>query len=88
MKVKISHGKQKGFVTYNKKEKEISIDFPDRSLVLDIEKYLYTSRIFRIPESQKIDDFREELASPLESEMHFELAMCTLFSETGVWVSW
>jgi len=88
MKVKISQGKQKGFVKYDEKKKEISVDFPNDSLVLDIEEYLSTNRVFKIPESQEIDDFREEFASPLESKTHFELAMCTLYGETGVWVDW
>ena len=88
MKVKISHGNQKGFVKYNKETKEVSIDFPNESLASDIEEYLDTKRVFRIPESQKIDDFREDLVSPLDNETYFELAMCALWAETGVWVDW
>ena len=47
-----------------------------------------TEREYKIPESNVIDDYRVERKVPTESEMHFELALCNLHANTGVWVRW
>ena len=88
MKVKISKGNTIGSITYDEKSKELSIDFPDSAVVNEIKDYLNTKRVYRIPESQRIDDYREELARPIDSEMHLDLALCTLDAQTGVSVDW
>ena len=66
----------------------VDVQLKDELVKRQVEEHLNTPRTFRIPESQKIDDFREETASPTESLMHFELSMSTLYAETGVWVDW
>ena len=88
MKVKISYGDQEGEVIYNKNTKEVSVDFPDESLASDIEEYLQTKRVFRIPESDDIDDYREDFAFPFENIIYFELAMSNLYTNLDVWVNW
>jgi len=88
MKVKISKLGRKGEIEYSEETQQVSIQFPDALVADEIEEYLSTARIYRIPESQKIDDFREESAKPTDSLMHMELALCALWSETGVMVEW
>jgi len=88
MKVKILYEDKEGFVKYNEEDQEVSIDFPDEEMADEIERFLTSHRAFRIPESDRIDDFRVDYAYPYEERTYFELAMCELFSETGVWVNW
>jgi len=52
---------------YNENTKEVSVVFSDQIVADEIEEYLTTSQVYKIPESQKIDDFREELAIPADS---------------------
>ena len=77
-----------GVVSYHEKLKLVDVQLKDELAKRQVEEHLSTPRIFRIPESQKIDDFREETVLPTESLMHWELSMCTLFVKTGVWVDW
>lgn len=88
MKVKVSYKGQEGYVQYNEDTKDIQVVFPNDTIGSEIDTYLNTKRIYRIPESQKIDDFREELAYPSDGMMYFELAMCELWANTDVYVHW
>ena len=86
--IKVSKGKKTGTVFYDSSKKEITVEFSDPDVKNDIELFLSTKRDFNIPESQKIDDFRVDTASPKDNIIYFELTMCTLFANTGVHVDW
>jgi thermostable 8-oxoguanine DNA glycosylase len=43
---------------------------------------------FRIPESNRVDDFRIDRVRPTKNRTYMELALCTLFANTGFWVYW
>jgi len=88
MKVKITYGDKEGYVEYNAIKKEINVVFPDDKIEAEVDDYLRTKQVYWIPESQRIDDYREELAYPFDSLTHFELAMNTLWANTGVYVQW
>jgi len=78
----------RGTVKYDPKKQRVIVDFPDREVVSRIMLYLTTPREYRIPESQVIDDYREEMKMPTTSNMHMDLALCTLWARTGVYVDW
>ncbi len=88
MRVEVQKGSQKGHISYNPSTKSLTVRFPDDDIVEDIEEYLNTPRVFRIPESQQLDDFREETAKPTDSTMHMNLALSTLWANTDVMVNW
>jgi hypothetical protein len=75
-------------VEYVEKSKEIIVHFPDAFVEDEVEEYLHTKRLFRIPESNRLDDFREDVAYPYDNQTYLELAMCELYSHTDVWVNW
>ena len=86
MKVWISKDGKQGTITYAAKSKRVVVKFPVESDKLNIERYLSTSQVFRIPESQQIDDYREDHAFPTENETYFRLTLNTLKVNTGVHV--
>lgn len=88
MQVEIYQGDTRGTVKYDEKNKEIFVDFPDEEKRKEILKYLITERTFRIPESQKIDDYREDKARPVENITYLELSLSTLEVNTGIMVDW
>ena len=88
MKVAIKFESKKGFVHYNEQTKEITVELPDEVVKKKVENYLSTRRVFRIPESNRLDDFRENYAYPFENVTYFKLAMSTLYNNTNVWVDW
>ena len=45
-------------------------------------------RKFQIPVSQELDDYRIDAAFPNENITYFELTLCNLCAETGVFVNW
>ncbi|MFC1876624.1 hypothetical protein ACFL2E_05045 [Thermodesulfobacteriota bacterium] len=65
-----------------------SVIFPDEKIREQIIQYLNTPQEYRIPESQRIDDFRIDWAKPTDDMMYFDLALCTLHNELGLWVAW
>lgn len=86
MKVEITKDDKRGSVEYDEQTHLVSVEFDGPSTA--VARHLTGKRAFRIPESRRIDDFREETARPTESRMHMELALCTLYAETGFWVDW
>lgn len=86
MKVRITKDDKHGSVEYDEQTHLVDVEFDGPSTA--IKSHLTSKRVFRIPESQQVDDFREETARPTESRMHMELALCTLYAETGFWVDW
>lgn len=88
MKVKVSKDNKSGSVSYNIKTKKVTVVFPDAGTKNEIVSYLHTQRIFWIPESSRLDDYREDYNFPFDNETYFRLALCTLHANTGVWVNW
>jgi len=71
-----------------KNKKNFSVIFPDSTVVDTVTKFLNTEREFYIPESKNIDDYRIDKAKPVEHITYFELALCVLHANTGIWVKW
>ncbi len=65
-----------------------SVTFPDEKIREQIIQYLNTPQEYRIPESQRIDDFRIDWAKPIDDMMYFDLALCTLYNELDIFVTW
>jgi hypothetical protein len=88
MRVKISKDDKVGFVNYTPETKELIVEFPVANDKRNIIKYLTKKKKFKIPESQRIDDYRIDIMLPTENLMYMELALCELYTHTGVWVNW
>ena len=78
---------KRGMVIYNDIEKIITVEF-DHPKGKEVEKYLTKKQEFKIPESDELDDYRIDNKYPKENQTYFELAMCELYTHTGVWVDW
>ena len=88
IKIKVSCDGKTGMVSYDEDTKKIQVHFPDENIRKKIIDYLNTKRVFKIPESNRIDDYREDFVYPNENSMYFDLAMNTLWANTGVFVEW
>ncbi|MBW8001748.1 MAG: hypothetical protein FVQ80_06960 [Planctomycetes bacterium] len=88
MKVNVSKDNIKGSVEYLEKIKDFIVSIDDSVISEAIQRYLTTEREFKIPESQKIDDYRIDSAKPAENRTYFELSLNTLYANTGVFVHW
>jgi hypothetical protein len=88
MKVKIAKDGKTGTITYDGKTKELIVDFPDPVVVDEVEDYLNTKQVYKIPESQRLDDYREELARPTDNETFLDLALCGMEDVNDVEVTW
>ena len=86
--VEIMKNGEWGIITYDEEAKAAGVDFPDENVIANVEEYLYTKKEFNIPESDRLDDYRVDKARPVDELTFFELALCTLYVETGVWVDW
>jgi len=60
------------------------VSFPNEDIRQQIITYLNTPREYWIPESQRIDDYRIDVESPVVNKMYFELALCELKSRLGI----
>jgi len=49
-----------------------------------VRSHFTTPRQFRVPESQRIDDFRVDFVEPVLDKNYFLQALCTLDAETDV----
>ena len=87
MEVSIKKDKDRGKVVFSD-NKVLTVIFPDQKVAKQIEKYLNTEREFKIPESQRIDDYRVDKAKPVDELTYLELALCTIHNELGVLVEW
>jgi len=88
LKVPISKGSSEGFVLYNETDQAVDVSLTDPIEETLVENFFNQVRDFKIPESQRIDDYRIDKVKPIESEMYMRLALCVLHSETGFWVHW
>ena len=80
-----------GTLTYKEgdnKKVDYQIESKDGELTKDAETYLEAKRTFKIPESNEEDDYREDVAIPTDELTYFELALSTLYAETGIKVEW
>jgi hypothetical protein len=77
-----------GWIQYDEEKREFEAEHPDKIVVKSVMTYLTTPREFRIPESDRLDDYRIEEMLPGESKMHAQLSLSELFGKTGVLVLW
>ena len=84
----IEHEGKRGRVEYNESTTEFRVEHPDPEIMKTVTGYLSSVREFRIPESNRINDYREEIRRPTESRMHMELALSGGFYQTGAKVLW
>jgi hypothetical protein len=87
-RVGIIHEGKQGMVTYDAQKKEFRVEHPEKSVVERVIAYLNTKQKFRIPESNRLDDFRVDIVLPGESKMYAELALSSMYGKTGVMVAW
>lgn len=80
-------GKKIGEITYEEETKVIEV-IGDHPALKKVKRYMGTTREFMIPVSQELDDYRIDKAKPGDQLTYFELALCTLHANTGVWVDW
>jgi len=89
LQVNITVGNKTGLVEYDDETKLVSVSFPDRTIKSSVVSYLTTPQDFWIPESNRIDDYRvDKNKVPTENLTYLKLALCTLNTNTGVWVDW
>ena len=86
--VEISYNGVNGIISYVEDLQEIEVDILDEIMKNKIIEYFNTSQVYRIPQSNMIDDFIEVYALPVSQLDYFEMAACTLFSVLGVYVHW
>jgi hypothetical protein len=87
-RVGIEHEGKKGWITYDEQKKEFKVEHPDTNIVKAVTEYLNTKQEFRIPESDRLDDFRVDVVLPGESRMYAKLALSSMYGKTGVLVLW
>ena len=90
MKVTLRDTEDKVLLHYSEKNGKVvySFDNDESTLADEVISYLDELQRFRIPKSDEIDDFRVDIAKPTDNLTYFELALCNLYSETGIWVDW
>lgn len=85
-------GEAEGTLTYEEAEPggivnyEVETESDKMASLLDW--YLSKERGFKIPESNEEDDYRVDTAVPVEGLTYFQLALNTLYAETGIKVEW
>lgn len=88
IEVGIKAGGKTGQVVFDDVANVLRVSHPVKSVRDKVRKYLTTKRIFKIPESDSFDDYREDVALPTDEQTYFRLALCELFTYEGVWVVW
>ena len=77
-----------GKLRYIEKDKKVEISGFEDDMTENILKYMNTEQVFYIPESQDIDDFREDTVKPTENQTYAELALSHIWAALRVWVDW
>lgn len=81
----IRFGGVEGSLEYNdSRPVEFSVSHKDPKVVERVRSHFTTPRQFRVPESQKIDDYRIDFLPPVTSHAYFEQALCVLWANTDV----
>ena len=90
MQVVIEFKKQKGFVLYDVSNSPVKFEvkFPDEAVAKGVTNFLQVKRLYRVPQSNEIDHYIEEMQLPTQSEWHFISALSELYAATGVYVLW
>ena len=88
MRVKISKNDKIGFINYTPEKKELIVELPESADKRNIIRHLTKKKKFKIPECQRIDDYRIDYVQPTENLMYMELALCELYNETEVLEHW
>jgi len=82
--VKDESTKVEGEIVYNEDPKVAPVQYtllvPNRALASKLNKYFNKERVFWVPESQKIDDYRRDVEKPIKHVMYFEMALTELGS--------
>lgn len=67
---------------------ECVVDINNETIKEAVDVYLNTEREFKIPVSDRIDDYKVVEATPVDDDVYFYLGMSTLYANTGVYVNW
>jgi len=89
--VGLSRLESEGTLTYEGGEGGIiiyEIKTEDEELRKDAIRHLAKKQEFKMPESNKTDDYRVDMAHPTDNITYFELSLSTLCAETGIKVGW
>ena len=86
--VVVKSDKGKGEVVYDDETKVVDVIFSDAGEKAVIESYLEKEQVFKIPQSQRIDHYKEINAKPSSERTYLELALCTLYAKHRIFVFW
>lgn len=87
-KVGLKQGNKEGTLQWSNSMKTIEVDFPDITVKEQVLEYISTPQVFRIPQSQEVDDYVETSARPDEHDGYMRLGLCSLYAKMGIFVRW
>lgn len=89
IRVRFYDSDSSGIIVYHSKTKELRVSHPNARIRDRIRKYLTTKRRFTtgLPNTKEIG-IQLEMATPTDNINFFEMALCELYSKTGLWVDW
>jgi hypothetical protein len=61
-----------------------SVHHPGGTIENELAEYFSTPREYRIPESQRIDDYRIDTALPTDDITYFKLSLCAMGANTSI----
>ena len=89
MQVTIKRNNKTGTVEWSEESFDGAVvGFPEQGVIDQVNEFLDTPRTFRIPQSQRIDDFKEVTARPNDGLDFMELGLSELYANTGIFVEW
>jgi len=89
MQVTIKRNDKVGTIEWSEESFDgATVSFPEQYVVEEVNEFLDTPRIFRIPQSQTIDDFKEVSARPNDGLDFMKLGLSELYANTGIFVEW
>lgn len=81
----IIYNGEEGIIEYDTENvSDFKVIHPNNEVVEKVTAYLTSEREFKIPESDRIDDYRIDKARPIDHPVLFSLAMSSLKSYTGI----
>lgn len=94
VKFQYAEGNYEGLLTWDVGKKHKVTDFyvvthpKFEAVEKQITAFLKRKRKFKIPESNKLDDYRVDNALPMDHETYFELAVNDMSVELGLTLKW
>jgi hypothetical protein len=64
----------------------LKIDFPDPAIIKRLLRFFNSPRTYKVPQSDRIDDYTEEEHRPMEDELWFRASLSDLYMELGIYL--